>query len=301
MVVLSLFDGIGTGLYCLQQAGIKVDEYYASEIDENAIAIAMFNHGKIKEVGDVNDWRNWGLDLSTVDLLIGGSPCTSFTNAGKREGFEGVSGLFWRYVEILDEIKKVNPNVKFLLENVKMKAEWRNIITEALGVEPVLIDSSVLSAQHRERLYWCNWTIPNIEKADDVLIKDIIEPQVDKKYHLTKKHYDGICRSYKFKYCDINGKSSTLMSCYFKQPPAGPYIKCKSSESGYRRFTPGECEKLMTLPRAYTEVGMYTQVLDDGKRIIDHVKTMSDTARYRALGNGWCADIITHIFKGLPL
>lgn len=297
MKVLSLFDGIATGLYSLQQAGIKVDEYYASEIDPNAIAIARLNFPSIKELGDVNDWRDWGLDLSTIDLIIGGSPCTSFTNAGKREGFEGVSGLFWRYVEILEETKKQNPNVKFLLENVKMKTEWRNIITGALGVEPVLIDSSLLSAQHRERLYWCNWEIKPVE-AKNITIKDISEAfGVDKKYHLTKKHYDGICRSYKFKHCEVTGKSSTLMSCYFKQPPAGPYIKCEESESGFRRFTPEECERLMTLPPLYTASGCYYNLEADSVAI----KCISDTARYKALGNGWCAAVITHIFESLNL
>lgn len=153
MNILSLFDGIGTGFLALKNAGIKIDNYYASEIEEKPIEIAKKNAPGIIELGDVNK-----IDTKTlegIDLIIGGSPCQGFSRNGKHLNFDDPrSGLFLKYVEILEEIRKENKNVKFMLENVRMKKEWQNLITDFLEVTPVIIDSRVHTAQARERTYW---------------------------------------------------------------------------------------------------------------------------------------------------
>ena len=180
MKVLSLFDGISCGKVALERAGIEVDQYYASEIDEGAIAISKGQHPDIIHLGSVTDWKNWGIDFSEIDLLIGGSPCTGFSIAGKQLNFKDPqSKLFFEYVDILNEIKKVNPNVKFLLENVKMKKEYENVITEYMGVDPIAIDSALVSAQRRKRLYWTN--IEGVLQPEDkgIMLRDIVHENVD--------------------------------------------------------------------------------------------------------------------------
>lgn len=180
MKVLSLFDGISCGKVALERAGIEVDQYYASEIDEGAIAISKERHPDIVHLGSVTDWKNWDIDFSGIDLLIGGSPCQGFSICGRQLNFSDPrSKLFFEYVDILNEIKKVNPNVKFLLENVKMKKEYENVITGYLGVEPIMIDSALVSAQRRKRLYWTN--IEGVLQPEDkgIMLKDIVHENVD--------------------------------------------------------------------------------------------------------------------------
>ena len=155
MNVLSLFDGVSCGQLALQRAGVEVENYFASEIDKHAISVTQHHFPNTVQLGSVV-----GLDTSTlpkIDLLIGGSPCQSFSRSGDNTGFDGKSGLFWEYIRILNELKPTY----FLLENVVMKKEWENIITEAIGVEPVMIDSKFFSAQKRQRLYWTNINIKN--------------------------------------------------------------------------------------------------------------------------------------------
>lgn len=147
MNALSLFDGISCGRVALERAGITIDNYYASEIDKGAIAISNKNYPDIIRLGSVEDWKSWGIDLSKIDLLIGGSPCQGFSVAGKQLNFDDPrSKLFFEYVDILNAIREKNPNVKFLLENVKMKKEYSDIITKYLGVKPIEINSSLVSA-----------------------------------------------------------------------------------------------------------------------------------------------------------
>jgi DNA-cytosine methyltransferase len=168
--VLSLFDGMSCGQIALNRAGFNVVEYNASEIDKHAIAVTMQNYPNTKQLGDVTQVT--GLDVDGIDLIIGGSPCQGFSFAGKQLNFEDPrSKLFFEFVRILEEVK---PKY-FLLENVKMKKESEAVITKLLGVEPVEINSALVSAQNRRRLYWTN--IPNVTQPEDggALLSDIIE------------------------------------------------------------------------------------------------------------------------------
>ncbi|MCP3675800.1 MAG: DNA (cytosine-5-)-methyltransferase, partial [Gammaproteobacteria bacterium] len=168
--VLSIFDGISAGRIALERANIPVDKYYASEVDKYAIKITQNNYPDTIQLGDVTQWRKW--ELPEIDLVIGGSPCQGFSFAGKQLNFDDPrSKLFFEFVDILKHHK---PKY-FLLENVKMKKEYQAVITEAMGVEPIEINSALVSAQNRKRLYWTN--IPNVTQPEDkgILLKDIIE------------------------------------------------------------------------------------------------------------------------------
>ena len=170
MNVLSLFDGMSCGQIALERAGITVDKYFASEIDKYAIQVAKHNYPDTTQIGDVTEVKS--ADLPKIDLLIGGSPCQGFSFAGKQLNFDDPrSKLFFEFVRLLEETK---PKY-FLLENVKMKKEYQNIISSYLGVEPIMINSNLVSAQSRTRYYWTN--IPNIEQPKDkgILLKDITQ------------------------------------------------------------------------------------------------------------------------------
>ena len=173
--VLSLFDGISCGQVALGRAGIEFDAYYASELDKYPIKITQANYPDTVQLGDVTKWREWDIDWSSIDLLIGGSPCQGFSFAGKQLAFDDPrSKLFFVYVDILNHIREFNPGVKFLLENVKMKKEFLAVISEHLGVEPVFINSSLVSAQNRQRYYWANWEF-GLPEDKGILLKDILE------------------------------------------------------------------------------------------------------------------------------
>jgi len=270
--VLSLFDGMSCGQLALDTLGIKVNNYFASEIDSYAIEIAKKNYPDTKHIGSVLDVK--GSDLPRIDLLIGGSPCQSFSNAGDGSGLEGKSKLFWEFVRVLKETKPTY----FLLENVKMKKEWEKIITDTLGVEPIAINSRLLTAQNRPRLYWTN--IPNVVQPIDrgIALKDILVDQVDEKFYLSDKAIDYMSRlrngkpRWEYHTNPLDGKSACLTANMYKGVPYGVIKELK------RRLTPVECERLQSVPDNYTE-------------------GVSNTQRFKMLGNGWTIDVIAHILN----
>lgn len=187
MNVLSLFDGISCGKVALERAGLNIDNYYASEIDKYAIAVSKARHKDIIHLGDVKNWRDWDIDFSKIDILIGGSPCQGFSIAGKQLNFEDPrSKLFFEYVDILNAIREQNPNVIFLLENVRMKKEYQDIISEYLGVEPIKINSNLVSAQNRIRLYWTNIKGITQPKDKGIMLKDIVHENADMDYAISE-------------------------------------------------------------------------------------------------------------------
>ena len=197
MNVLSLFDGMSCGQIALRELEIKVDRYYASEINKHAIKQTQLNFPDTIQLGDVRGVH--AKDLPKIDLLIGGSPCQGFSFAGKQLNFNDPrSALFFEFVRILNECRKINPDVKFLLENVRMKREYEQVISDTLGIKPVMINSALVSAQNRVRLYWSNIrTAPDglfeiktdIPQPEDrgLFLRDILEDDVDEKYNLSEK------------------------------------------------------------------------------------------------------------------
>ena len=152
--VLSLFDGMSCGMIALRRLGLPVGRYFASEIDKYAIQVSQDNWLEIEHIGSVVDVSAHKLPVK-IDLLIGGSPCQGFSFAGKQLNFEDErSKLFFEFVRIWEEVKAINPDAKFLLENVKMKKEHQDVISKYMGVEPIEINSALVSAQNRKRLYW---------------------------------------------------------------------------------------------------------------------------------------------------
>jgi len=377
MNVLSLFDGMSCGQQALEKAGIKVNNYFASEIDKYAIKVTMANYPNTIQLGSIVDVD--GYKLPKIDLLIGGSPCQSFSFAGKRKGmstkneieiltlehylelkkddyqFEGQSYLFWEFMRLLNEVK---PKY-FLLENVIMGEKWEKILSKAIGVNAIEINSSLLSAQNRRRLYWTNigmvpaglfgdlTSIIQQPKDKNIYLKDILENEVPDKYYLSDAMIKRVNRSkHGYKSFQMNNKSLCLLSGYAKSGYDNQYIIhntmprssqngkggtgalsrqdgktycldtgntnaieikaiklgqseawgspekndgksytiCKEQPHGIvydskiRRFLPIECERLQTVKENYTNC-------------------VSDTQRYKMLGNGWTVDVIVHIFK----
>lgn len=182
MKVVSLFNGMNTGRQALENVGIKVDKYYSSEIKPYAIKLTQHHFPDTIQVGDVTKWRDWDIDWKSIDLVLSGSPCQDLSAAGKRAGINGSkSSLFFTFIDILNHIKKLNPKVLFLQENVGSANKLDvGIMSRMLGVYPVRINSSLLVAQLRDRYYWTN--IKTKETMFDV-VTDIPQPE-DKKIML---------------------------------------------------------------------------------------------------------------------
>lgn len=309
--VLSLFDGISCGMVALERAGFQVDRYVAYEIEPNAIKISKKNYPQIEHCGDVTtaDFTQY----EGFDLLIGGSPCQGFSFAGKQMNFEDPrSKLFFEFVRALKEVKPKH----FLLENTPMKKEYLNTITEYMGVEPILIDSQLVSAQQRKRYYWTN--IPNVQQPKDknIFLEDIVLP--DALVDRDKAHaiIASIGRTTHREYFQKNQgqmvfKAIELSNIYggFKENKPRVHldksVTIRAGQGGghipslviegkakdftlenfkkcIRKVTPLECERLQTLPDGYTE-------------------GISNTQRYKCIGNGWTVDVIAHILSHMIL
>lgn len=228
MNVFSGFDGMSCGRIALDVAKIKVSNYYASEIDPYAQKVSNALYPDIIRLGNIENWKSWIIDWASIDLVIGGSPCQGFSFAGKQLAFDDPrSRLFFIYVDILNHIKTLNPNVKFLLENVKMKKQSLDVITSYMGIEPIFINSELVSAQNRQRYYWCNWYADQ-PKDLRVLLSDILENNVDDSYYHTPTAVDYMNRigstgrskwSYLFHSEESKGKSQCLTANFFKGVP----------------------------------------------------------------------------------
>lgn len=324
MNVLSLFDGISCGQIALNKAGISYDIYYSSEINKYAIDETQKNFSKTKQIGDIINIDT--SKLPKIDLLIGGSPCTNFSMSGKRNGmitkdnvevltldqylqlkkekfqFAGYSYLFWEYVRIL---KEVNPTY-FLLENVIMSKKWEKVITDTLGVEPIEINSSLVSAQHRRRLYWTN--IPGVEQPKDrgINLEDILDendnliPAAVRGRRLNKATIIG--RRLKNNKRDDYNKDIPITQCLevratnqnksncittvakdnvLTTMPIGRHPDAFKNKLPFRYYTLKELCRLQTIPENY-------------------FKGTSKNQIEKLIGNGWTVDVITHIFSFIP-
>lgn len=301
MKVLSLFDGISVAQQALKELGYDV-EYYASEIDKYAIQITQKNHPNTLQLGDVKNIIDYyATDLLPIDLLIGGSPCQDLSIAKKnREGLKGSrSGLFWEYVRILKEVK---PKY-FVLENVaSMPKEAKDTITEALGVEPIMINASLVSAQNRKRLFWTN--IPNVTLPEDrgILLKDILEKEVDEKYNISSQMQNTFAKPsgreggfLPMRPRESDDKAVTLTARYYKLGRSDNYIKrvghLGKGGQGDRIYSPdGKSVNLSANGGGRgAKTGLYA-VAPNGKKI-------ENEKRYKCLGNAFNKEVVKHILS----
>jgi len=339
MNVVSLFDGKSCGMMALEKAGIKVDNYYASEIDKYAMQVSKAIYPNIKRLGDVRNVTFFG--LPDIDLLIGGSPCQGFSFAGKQLNFEDPrSKLFFEFVRLKEELQ---PKY-FLLENVRMKKESQDIISKYMGVEPIMINSSLVSAQNRVRLYWTN--IPGIGQPEDkgVLLKDILEDGSEKigaqrgRYIVDGKRADHtvdsmagkteqrieVRKDSKSNCLTTVGKDNLVIideKYYLSEKLINGLTHGSPAFKG--RFKPHDkdSKKSYCLTARYAKCGKTDPYIKNDKgvrrltplecarlqtipeHIIDIMLScgVSDSQLYKMLGNGWTIDVIAHIFKNIKL
>jgi DNA (cytosine-5)-methyltransferase 3A len=300
MNVLSLFDGMSCGQIALNRANIQYNNYFASEIDKNAIKVTQHHYPNTVQLGDVTKIE---FIATKIDLLIGGSPCQGFSFAGKQLNFDDPrSKLFFEFVRLIDECKPTY----FLLENVVMKKEYEDVITKYLGVEPIKINSSLVSAQNRVRLYWTN--IPNVKEPEDrnISLSDILEddsiinPGAIRGRRLNKatiigrrlnpngkrKDYDKdipITQCLEVRATNTN-KSNCLTTVdkdnVLTTMPIGRHPNAFKDKLPFRYYTLKEYERLQTIPENYTSV-------------------VSTSQAKKMIGNAWTVDVISHIFSYL--
>jgi DNA (cytosine-5)-methyltransferase 3A len=342
MNVLSLFDGMSCGQIALNRVGIKYDNYFASEIDKHSIKVTQHNYPNTIQLGDITSIK--GNDLPTITLMFGGSPCQNLSFAGKMNGmstkdkyeivsleqylelkekgyeFDGQSYLFWEYVRLLNEVK---PKY-FLLENVKMLKKWENIISNVLGVKPIEINSTLISAQNRRRLYWTN--IPNVQQPIDkgITLKDINS--------LTKSYgsdivvnEDDVVTLYanNGKKVNIDLSNEVPFSFYETRTEEGKEMRRKIRIETGRDSTPRSKEYKMYKPIKTNKGNCLVTVESPLDFIVDtnwnyrklhriemerlqtipdgYTSVVSDSQARKMLGNGWTVDVIAHIFKNIEL
>lgn len=318
--VLSLFDGMGCGWIALKELGVPVGKGYSSEVDKFAIRQVSMNFPDVEHLGDIRYIQ--GASLGHIDLIMGGSACQNLSFAGNRAGlstkegvevlsleqymelkeagfeFEGHSYLFWEYVRLLHEIREVNPTVFFLMENVEMGKKWEYLFDSVLGLKGVHIDSALVSAQHRKRIYWTNIRTTTVglmqelttaipqPKDRNIHLRDILEEDVDEKYYLSDKMIKWLekgCskRNIQIRIVDRNGKSHTLTVSGLKMNCGTDYVI--GSNGRLRVFTPTEYSRLQTVPEWYSWKGT------------------SDTQIRKMCGNGWTIEVIKHILSFMDL
>lgn len=273
--VLSLFDGMSAGRIALERAGVRVRNYFASEIDKHAIKVSKANYPNIIQVGDVCKLSSD--DLPSIDLLIGGSPCQSISTLGDGSGLDGKSGLFYQYLRLKEE---KNPKY-FFLENVVGNKEAIKTISDLVGVEPVLFNSNLVSAQNRSRYYWTNipFTLP---QDKGIKLKDILDSNPNETSLLSEARLRWLLSEkgqecLKKRYASLDPEKA---SCLTARSDASWNCNYITRGGKITKLTCEEYEKLQTVPVGYT----------------DHV---SPSQRYKMLGNGWTIDVIAHIFQGL--
>ena len=296
--ILGLFDGMSCGQIALKKAGIKYENYYASEVDREAIRVSSFNFPNTHYLGDV---RNINVnDLLKIDLIVFGSPCTDLSRAGKMVGmattdgieveslkqylglkklkkeFVGQSYLFWEALRILNELKKINPDVKFLCENTTMSKKWLDIFNRELGVVGIKMNSSLISAQNRERFYWTN--IPNVQppKDNNVLLSDLIPNAISagKRGRDTGKRTEDGKKVWEVM---LTYRKDNKSNCLITNPSRTNLIEI---DGKLRTITPEEAEILQTIPKGYT-----------------NIEGIAKSSRFKMIGNGWTIDMISYIFK----
>lgn len=257
--VLSLFDGISCGQLALERAGIRVNQYFASEINKEAIKVTMHHFPNTIQLGDVTKIK--GIQLPKIDLILAGSPCQGFSFAGEQLNFKDPrSKLFFEFIRLN---KEINPK-HFLLENCRMNRVFKEVISKHMKLEPIAINSSTVSAQNRLRLYWTN--IPNVSQPKDLgIMLNSIVGEYDGIWVYPRGFNKGGIQSYK-------GKSPTITTSNWQS-------NFKIHQNGInRRFTPEECETLQTFPLGYTNM-------------------LPATHRFTTIGNGWTVNVISHILS----
>ena len=293
MIILSLFDGMSCGQIALNQSGLEVEKYFASEIKPHAIKCTQHNFPDTIQIGNVCKiaykdgilmTENGSFEVGKIDLLIGGSPCQGFSRAGKELNFNDErSKLFFEYARIL---KEVNPTY-FLLENVVMRKEYSDVITDILGVTPIMINSRLVSAQDRKRLYWTN--IKGVEQPKDknISFQDIAPGWfcgcMRGRRVLNNRRCDYNKNVPIEQYIEIRKDNKTNCLTTVTKDNVAVRTKqrfIKRTEIEYRYLTPNEYELLQTVP-------------------IDYTAGISDSARRTMLGEGWTVEVIKHIFKNI--
>jgi site-specific DNA-cytosine methylase len=332
MNVLSLFDGMACGRQALKNLKMDVGKgtYYSSEIDKYSSKVAKDNHPDRVELGDITNWGNWGIDWSSIDLLFAGFPCQAWSFAER-------GALAKTLLDILNHLKSVNPNIKFLFENVVMKKSNEEMLSGWFGVEAVEINSSLVSAQNRRRLYWCNWDIPEI-KDREVTLESILEYDVPDKYYHTQKAIDYMNKvgstgrikwSYLFHSDTNNNKSACVTANFFKGVPNNVLVCGRTvgrkinPETGKRDDYNSSLKAEQRFEaRRDRKTGTITTVMKDNELGVDgfpvsvrkftplelerlqtlpegYTEGVSDTQRSKMIGNGWNVKTIEEILRGL--
>ena len=292
MNILSLFDGMSCGRIAAQNAEIDVVNYYSSEIDKNAISVSNLNWPENIQLGDVTKWRDWPIDWASIDLIIGGSPCQGFSFAGKQLAFDDPrSALFFVYVDILNHIRSVNPDVKFLLENVKMKKEHLSVITEMLGVEPVFINSNLVSAQSRQRYYWCNWKVTQ-PKDRNIAGRDfyrIFKSQPTDESYMLKRAINKSSAKSAVGLAGFYGNNSNSQRVYHLDGKLPCLLTNNTGGNNPLWITTDGCKTACAASIAFLE---FLQTVPEG-----YCKSATRNQAARMLGNGWTIEVISHIFS----